>query len=277
MQTQTEAKIWGAIASYLSMVLLFLLLWFIYIDMPFSEEEEGIEVAFGDSSEGGGNMQEMPAVSEPQPSTPPPAPQEPSQNDLLTQEDEEALALERQRKQEQERQKALEQERIRKEKEEKARLEAERIAREKAIAEQKAKEQAAKDKANALMGAFGQNNDNSSGSGLSSGSTTQGNPAGHGSNPVGSGNSNGNGWSLKGRNLVGTLAKPNYDSNQEGKVVVNIRVNAEGKVISATKGQGTDISDEQVIKDACAAARKVTFTPGDGDAVGMITYIYKNK
>lgn len=278
MQTQTEAKISGAVAAALALLLLFLLLWFVYIDMPISPEEEGIEVAFGDSQSGGGNSEQMPAPAVEEQVAPPPTPAAPSQNDLLTQEDEEALALARQRKEEEQRRKAEEAERLRKQKEEQERLEAERIAREKALAEKKAREQQARDNANNLMSIFSNQTDNSAGSGVTSGSGTQGNPAGVvGGNPAGGGSSGGNRWSLKGRKLKNTLTKPKYDSNQEGIIVVNIRVNAAGKVISTTKGQGTTISDPKMIQDAFAEARKAQFSAGEGDAVGTITYEYKNK
>lgn len=279
MQTQTEAKISGAVAAALALLLLFLLLWFVYIDMPISPEEEGIEVAFGDSQSGGGNSEQMPAPAVEEQVAPPPTPAAPSQNDLLTQEDEEALALARQRKEEEQRRKAEEAERLRKQKEEQERLEAERIAREKALAEKQAREQQARDNANNLMsGAFGNQTDNSAGSGVTSGSGTQGNPAGVvGGNPAGGGSSGGNRWSLKGRKLKNTLTKPKYDSSQEGIIVVVIRVNAAGKVISTAAGQGTTISDQKMLQDAFAEARKAQFSAGEGDAVGTITYEYKNK
>lgn len=91
----------------------------------------------------------------------------------------------------------------------------------------------------------------------------------------GSGRSNGASWSLAGRGLNGTLTKPSYGSNAEGTVVVAIRVNQNGNVISATKGAGTNTNDQSLINAAIEAAKKAKFTPGDGVAVGSITYVFK--
>ena len=72
------------------MLLVFLLLWFIYLTAVVPEEQEGVEVAFGEVQEAGGYMaQQSEAV--PLPAPQPTAPQKasaPSDNDLMTQEDE---------------------------------------------------------------------------------------------------------------------------------------------------------------------------------------------
>ncbi len=265
------------VGTAIFMLLLFLLLWFVYINPPYLPEDEGIELSFGDDVNGGSSFAEqLPAASVPVTSAPEPVPAEPSPNDMLTQEEEEALALERQRKEEEKRQQqAAEAERIRKQKEEEARKEAERIAKEKALAEQKAKEQQAIDNANRLGGLFTGNQQESGGSGQTSGSTTQGSPQG---NPAaGQGTSNGNRWSLGGRRLKSNLNKPQYTGNQEGVIVVSIRVDANGKVIEATVGAGTTISDESMRKAACAEARKAVFSEGPDRQQGTITYYYKLK
>ena len=251
------------------MLLLFLLLWFIYIDRPYQPEEEGIMVSFGDSDTGGGVNQEQTSAPT-QTVAPPPVQSSPSNNDLMTQEDEQTLALEKQRKEEEKKKKAEEAERLRKQKEEQARIEAERIAKEKALAEQKAKEQAAIDKANQLGSLFGNSGSPSGANGSENTNSIKG-------NPVGQGSSGGNSWSLRGRSLTGKLASPSYNSNQEGKVVVEIRVNAAGKVIDAKATSGTTISDKQVQRAAEDAARKAVFSTGDNDVIGTITYVFKLK
>ena len=230
------------------MIVLFLLLWFIYLTAVVPEQEEGIEVAFGEVAEAGGYMAEqseaMP-VPAPEPVAPP-QPSTPAEEEHITTEDPEALALaEAKRKQEAQ---------------EKARLEAERKAREAAEAERKAKE------ANAFGSLFG-NSGNTMGSGESEGSGQRGNPVGHGS--VG-----GNSWSLAGRGIKGTLPAPSNNFKQEGKVVVQIRVNAAGQVVNATI-TGGDVSDKQTQQLALEAARKAKFTEGDHDQIGTITYIFK--
>ena len=241
--------------TILFMVLLFLLLWFIRLYSNVPEPEEGIEVAFGEVAEAGGYMSQQSEVAPipTQEQAAPEPPSKPSDNELITQEDEEALALEQ----------------ARKEAERKAREKAERERKEREAAEaaKKAKEQEAINKANQLGALFGQTG-NENGSGDSQGDGQRGNPIGHGS-------SGGNNWSLGGRNLKGMLPQPSNDFRQEGKVVVKIRVNAAGDVIDAQETTGGDIGDKQTVKLALEAARKAKFTEGEHDQIGTITYIFK--
>ena len=99
------------------------------------------------------------------------------------------------------------------------------------------------------------------------GSGQKGNPAGHGSN-------GGNSWSLAGRGIVGSLPMPSNTFNQEVHVIVEICVNAEGKVISATHKGGT-VSDKKQIRAALESARKAKFTQGDHEQIGTITYNFR--
>ncbi len=268
MSQQKKSHIVASIGTIVFLLFCFILLWFIYIDAPKIEEEEGIMVSFGNVEEAGG-MQTEPMVSAP-PMTvaPPPTPSAPSENDLMTQEDEESLALAKQREEEEKRKAAEEAERIRKQKEAEAAAEAERIAKEKALAEQRAKEQQAIENANKLGSLFGNSASSNTGSGDKAGSGAKG-------NPVGKGTSGGNAWSLNGRNLRGSLAKPSAAGVQEGTVIVEIRVNAAGKVISAVAKGGT-ISETATRRAACDAAYKATFSEGKGEVFGTITYTFKN-
>lgn len=136
-------------------------------------------------------------------------------------------------------------ERVRKE-EEAARLRA-----------QKEKETTAIAKANAMGSLFG--NENYRGSG----------------NPVGHGSRGGNSWSLSGRGIKGTLPQPSNNFNQEGKVVVQVRVNAAGDVVAASIVNGTSITDKQTRQMALDAAKRAKFTEGNSEQIGTITYIFK--
>ena len=268
MTKKQQRHIIASIGTILFLLLLFLILWFVTLTAVKPVEEEGIEIAFGEVEDAGGYMpEESEAVPLPMPeTTAPEQPSAPSDNDLMTQEDEEALALRReQEKKERERKQAeaLEKQRQR---EEQARLEAERKAREAAEAAEKAKQAEAIAKANQFGSLFG-NSGGNTGSGDGQGAGQKGNPVGHGS-------SGGNSWNLDGRELKGTLPKPSNDFKQEGKVVVQIRVNAAGQVISATI-TGGNVSDKQTQQLALDAARKAKFTEGDHDQIGTITYIFK--
>ena len=190
----------------------------------------------------------------------------------MVQEDEESLTLAQQNEEDIKRQ-AEEQEMIRKQREEEARLEAERIAREKALAEQKAREQEAIDKAKQLASLFGQASTAEGANADNATSTPSANSKG---NPVGKGYGvvDGNMWSLQGRDDK-SIPKPSTDFNQQGKVVVNIRVDKAGNVILVSIGDGTTISDSHTRKLALEAAKKAKFTEGDKEQIGSITYNFK--
>jgi TonB family protein len=155
-------------------------------------------------------------------------------------------------------QKKKDQEHKAREEEERRRIEAERRAAE----DKRRKEQEAIDKAN-MDGMFG--NNNSSGSGTSTGITQQG-------NPVGQGSSGGNSWSLTGRSLIGKLVTPSYDKNEEGKITVSIRVDQNGKVTVQSIDKPTTISDVTTRNAALNAARNTRFTSGKDISTGSITY-----
>jgi hypothetical protein len=111
------------------------------------------------------------------------------------------------------------------------------------------------------------------GSGSGSGSGT-GSGSGNGSG-TGSGTGGGVNYSLEGRNPK-SLLKPSYNSEDQGKVVVTIWVNKEGKVIKALAGgKGTSTSDQKLWKMAEEAAKRSTFTAKPDAAEeqkGTITY-----
>ena len=241
------------------MIVLFLLLWFIYLTAVVPEQEEGIEVAFGEVAEAGGYMAEQ-SEAMPVPAPEPVAPPQqatPAVEEHITTEDPEALALaEAKRKQEAQ---------------EKARLEAERKAREAAEAERKAKEDAERKKAQDLIGGlnFGQSG-NDTGSGDSQGAGQKGSPTG------GEGVFNGNKYSMKGR-VPKSIPNPEGYFNENAKVVVQIRVNANGDVVSAKWTTGTQNASQTFIKMAENAALKSKWdaVPGAQDQIGTITYIFK--
>ena len=254
MVSSKKSNTIATLGTVIFMLLVFLLLWFICVDRHQEPEDEGIEIAFGNAEDGGGYQQEQEQGGLPEETVaPPPAPQEPSNNDLIAQENEESVEVQHQR-----------------EEAEKARQQAERERkeRERAQAEQKAKEQAAIAKANQLGSLFG--NNAGAGSGDTQGDSQRGN------SEVGQGSSGGTSWSLAGRKCK-ALPKPSNDFKQEGKVVVAIIVDANGKVVSAKATEGTTISNDATIQLALKAAYKAEFSPTDrpDKQFGTITYIFK--
>jgi len=237
---------YGIIGSAVSCVILFLLLWFIVMRvLNAPTEEEGLMVSFGETIDGSG-MTETPTPTE---TSRPSAPSKPTKQELMTQTDNSLVIAEQKLKVKERR----EQENLVRQQRDAARR----------AGEQKRREQGAIDKANSMNGLFG--NNNSSGSGTGTGETRQGNPAGHGS-------SGGNSWSLNGRSLTGRLVTPSYNQDVEGKVTVNIRVDASGRVSSASIGSPTTISDSETRNAAIAAAKSTHFSSGKGVSSGTISY-----
>jgi TonB family protein len=272
-----QSHIIALAGTLLLLLILLLMLLKLSIVAPVQMEDEGIVITFGDADEGGGMPDVLPMPDpitqvEQQPSAPAPTPVQPSDNELMVQEDEESLALAQQNEDLITRE-PEEQELIRKQREEEARIEAERIEREKALAEQKAREEEAIKKAQAMAALFGQAGStvgaNAENATATPAATSQGNPVGKNFGSV-----DGNMWSLQGRS-VKTMPKPSNDFKDPGKVVVSIRVDKAGNVVAASIGDGTTISDRYTQQLALDAARKAKFTEGDKEQIGSITYNFK--
>lgn len=251
MTKKQQRHIIASVGTVLFLLLVFLILWFCYLTAVAPEQEEGVEVEFAEIEEL--DEPEEPSLSayaeEPSEAAPAapaspavvatdPKPASPPEHIVS---EEETLALERARKEKEEREAA---ERARKKKE------AEAIA-----------------KAQQMGNLFGKTDGTSVGGGDTKGEGQKGNPVGHGSSGTGS-------WKLDGRGLKGNLPAPSKDFKQEGKVVVQIRVNAAGQVVSAAV-TGGDVSDKTTQQLALDAAKKAKFTEGDHDQIGTITYIFK--
>lgn len=112
-----------------------------------------------------------------------------------------------------------------------------------------------------------------SGSGSGSGSGT-GSGSGSGN---GSGVGSGSGFSLSGRYLIGQLPRPAYNADVEGRVVIRITVDRDGKVTTATYEQeGSTTNHGDLVAEARKAAMNARFTASDADLqTGTITYIFR--
>ena len=86
---------------------------------------------------------------------------------------------------------------------------------------------------------------------------------------------------VKGRTLNGTLPRPAYSVQKEGRVVVKIWVDNYGTVQKAVPGaEGTTVTDSDMWNAARKAAMKASFNmSADAPAMqeGTITYIFKLK
>ena len=86
---------------------------------------------------------------------------------------------------------------------------------------------------------------------------------------------------VKGRNVVGSLPRPSYNSQTAGTVVVQVKVDQYGNVTEAVAGaEGTTVTDKTLWTAARNAALKAHFNM-DANApaiqTGTITYIFKLK
>ena len=231
-------------------------------------EEEGILVMVGLEPEGetGSPAPEPVAqeTSQPKTSTEPVSPSVETKEPVITQEDEESLAMQKAKEQERKRQ-----EQLRREEEEKRRKAEEEKKR---LAEQKRREEAIN---NRVANVF-QSASKNSGKGSSQGDGAKGNPFGNSSSGATSGTPGYGSYDLGGRGIRGVLPRPSFSVNESGKVVVSVTVNADGKVIRASIGRGTTTSSVQLRNSALAAAKKAVFEvkTGASDQIGTITYLF---
>lgn len=305
------------VGSILFHAVILLILYFTVLKAVEPEEDGGVMVNFGTIDEATGTFdpEGEPAQDEPTeevqeetvvppPPTPPapptpPTPPTPKQPEkLITQDQEESVALAQQRKKEQERKRkeeARRQEELRKQQEERQRQDTERRrqdearrkeAEQKAEAERQAeaerrrqaeeqrkKEQAIRDR---VAGAFGKNN-SSQGTGKTT-TGNQGSPLGNADRGANKGV--GTGFSLSGRSIgAGGLPHPAYTVQEEGRIVVNIVVDPAGNVIAADIGKGTNIDNASMRRSAVEAARRAKFNSieGTNNQSGTITYMFRLK
>lgn len=87
--------------------------------------------------------------------------------------------------------------------------------------------------------------------------------------------------SLNGRSIVGEMEQPMNTSNREGRVVIEITVDQQGKVTQArARARGSSIQNTMLWKAAEEAARKTQFNADLNSPalqIGTITYVFKLK
>lgn len=274
MTNKQKRHIIASVGTVLFMLLLFLLLWFITLTAFEPEEEEGVEVAFGEVGMVIPNAPIMPSASSAasnaestaapiEPSKPqPPVASEP----ILS--DEETLAMDRE-KAKRDSIAAVEKQKHEKEL-------AEKRERERKEAERKAKEEEAIAKAAALADMLKKSgNGTGNGDGLGGGGSD--NPA------KGGGTAGGGGRDPRIKGLGtrkprdGKLPEPTCEFDHYGVVVVQIKIDKDGNNIFAVNASGTNTADKEMIQCAINAIKKTKWTAGDGEAIGTITYTFNVK
>ncbi len=259
--------------------------------------EEGILINFGYEETGSGDIEPSKPSTEVNPvfeekqipekaqQTEIPEPEQ-AKEEVLTQDIEKTVAVEskKETKPKEKSKEEIEAERIRQEELEKERLaEIERKKKEEAKRKAKEEEERKINEINSrFKNTFGQGKSDaenqSTGQGEGAYKGNQGKE--HGStesNIQGEGKGLGNegiSYSLKGRTHR-LLPKPEDTSQKEGIVVVEIRVNSNGDVVSATPGvKGSTTLDDHLCSRAKQAALKAKFNqkPSSPDQIGTITY-----
>lgn len=297
MTNKQKRHICASVGTLLFMLLVLLLLWFIYLRAYQPEEEEGIEIAFGEVPEAGGSSASLAQSLTQQETTEPvtsssssaSTPSSSATENVITESDEVSLEvtpsekdLEKERAEQEAREKAAREAKEKAEKEAKEKAEkeakekAEREAKEKAEAERKAKEAEAKAKAASWADKFG---------GTGNSSSTNGQGTGPKDNPIGLGSGTGRDpriQGLNGRNLrSGKLPEPDcVKPNFAGTIAVRIEVDKDGKVTKARAGieiDGTDKFDEEMFRCVEKTILQSVWTEGTGNAAGIILYTFINK
>ena len=128
-----------------------------------------------------------------------------------------------------------------------------------------------------IAGAFGKGSTMTGRGDAAEGKGNQGSPQGNGSEGVVSGTGGYGTYDLGGRSLAGALPRPSYNAQEEGRVVVTITVNPDGKVIKVDINQRTNTASPALRAAALAAARKAVFNKVStlNNQTGTITYYFK--
>ncbi len=270
-----KSAVLTAIIATLTVLFLFLF-GLKYYDPPL---EFGIAVNFGTSDDGSGDiqpteelmpMEEQAAVAEEniQESVQETAEKESVSEEVATQDNEEALAIQKKKEA-----------KLKLEADNKAKLEKEKAEKAKRDAAEKTKkeQEAKKHQLDALMGGLNSKGKATGGEGDGKVAGDKGKSTGdpNAKGYYGSGGDGGGNYRLGNRQAL-SKPKPAYECNEEGNVYVSITVDKSGNVVSAQPGaKGTTNSAPCLLESAKAAALKTKFSPDEtapAKQIGLIIY-----
>lgn len=238
----------GALTALIMLIIVVICLAFGYDPPNPPIPEEGVEVNLGDSDFG---MGDSPMPSNEEASYAPPA----AENQVATQQTEPSVNLNASRNQG-------------------------KVTNPNATEQPKVENKEPEINRNALFTGRRNNNNGGGSQGVTEGSGNQGNPNGNPNSNSYVGNaSSGNGsFSLAGRSAV-SLPSPSYNSNKQGKIVVQIWVDQQGRVTRVEAPEkGSTITDAGMVEQAKKAARLARFNASANapeEQKGTITYIFK--
>ena len=287
MDRRKKGEYIGALGALLVHVAVIALLILVSFTVPQPDEDAGgVPVMMGNVDAASGfddpSLVDVDIMDEDAAAPAETAPELPSEQDLLTQTEEETVTLKP--KTEEPKKETVKPKEVVKPKEavkkpekteaEKA-AEAKRLAEEKAERERKAAEEAARKR---VSGAFGKGAQMTGNKGTAaSGTGTEGSKEGNSSTGAKTGTGGYGTFDLGGRSLgTGSLPKPVYNVQEEGRVVVNITVNPAGVVIGTSINPQTNTVNSTLRKAAEDAAKKARFNTVEGpnNQTGTITYYF---
>lgn len=291
MDRRKKGEYIGALGALLVHVAVIALLILVSFTVPQPDEDAGgVPVMMGNVDAARGfddpSLVDVDVLDEEAPAPAEAEPELPSEQDLLTQTEEETVALkpktEEPKKEEKEKPKEVTKPKEPVKKPEKTEAEkaaeAKQLAEEKAERERKAAEEAARKR---VAGAFGKGAQMEGNKGTAaSGTGTEGSKDGTSSAGAKTGAGGYGTFDLGGRSLgTGSLPKPVYNVQEEGRVVVNITVNPAGKVIATSISPQSNTVNPALRKAAEDAARKALFNTVERvtNQTGTITYYFNLK
>lgn len=278
MDNEKKGKIIGAVGTLLVCLAVIVLLILITIKTPIKEELGGIPVMMGNVDAANGlddpSLVDVDVMTEPEVAANA-EPETVSEQDLMTQKDEETVALKPKAEKEKKIIKTKEIKKPQKSAEEKA-AEAKRLQEAK---EEQARKEAAEAAKQRVAGAFGKGAQMGGNKGTAtSGQGVEGSRDGNSSTGAKSGSPGYGTFDLGGRSIGnGGLPRPAYNVQEEGRVVVTITVSPSGEVIATSINRKTNTVSPALRKAAEDAAKRARFNSVQGvnNQVGTITYYFK--
>lgn len=270
MEQKKKGKYIGIAGAVLVHVALVAFLILVGFTVPEPLEEDGMPVMLGEVPDASGTADPSLVKVDVMPEEVADRVEEAPEQDIITQDAEETVALKP--KAEPEKKEVKKPEKTAAEKAEEAR----KLAEAKAEKERREAEEAARRR---VAGAFGKGAQMGS-KGNTEGAGLQGSSTGNMSTGATSGTGGYGTFSLGGRSIgEGGLPRPIYNVQDEGRVVVTITVNPAGQVIATSINRQTNTVNPALRKAAEDAAKKARFNAVSGlnNQTGTITYYFNLK
>ena len=266
MDRRKKGEYIGALGALLVHVAVIALLILVSFTVPQPDEDAGgVPVMMGNVDAASGfddpSLVDVDIMDEDAAAPAETAPELPSEQDLLTQTEEETVTL-----------------KPKTEEPKKETVKPKEVVKPKEPMKKPEKTEAEEAARKRVSGAFGKGAQMTGNKGTAaSGTGTEGSKEGNSSTGAKTGTGGYGTFDLGGRSLgTGSLPKPVYNVQEEGRVVVNITVNPAGQVISTSISPQTNTVNSALRKAAEDAAKKARFNTIDGvnNQTGTITYYF---